>query len=778
MNARMNQMTLANRMLAVLLIGLIFSVLMTGCEGEKVSVLPTDESFPNMDATPVVYDVAEDTVELDPIPGPNGGELACKTVKVNASQVRDLSKLIDLGVANLYPGAIIQGGRLADGEFISVDIETAGNTLIVDGLSGGQDVTAEVPSLSEVDVKEGINDLLNGISGTVEGTAAEFSYVIEQAFSQEEFQFHAGLGIGFPLADVTANLYTGNSTQSSRVMLQFNQKFYSISIPNPEDEYALFRRDQRTRLRDSDQISAGNPPLYVKTVHYGRQVFFLAESNYSTKDLAASLEAAYRGGPTTTVDVEARLTAKEVIDNSKVTYVVRGGGAGIALQDAPSFEAVQEVIQAGAEWGLDNPGVPIAYDMRYLNNEPAYLEFSSIFERKECELLPAESPGPFGFENEQIESFGDINTPVKVYTGDFNGDGMEDILLNHLGSINTLKIGLGSPSGQIDFQPAVSHPESQPWSEYQTQVGDFDGDGKDDVAWTVLDNVGNRSLMALSQGGGSWDFLAMNRRDGNGWGAYTALVADTDNNGKDELIFNRLANGQKNSVWSAELGNDLDSYLWTLLYDQQGDWGSYKVSVGKVDGGGDDLIWQSLETDIKRVYYASRAPGSNSLTRSAPFNRRNSGWNLYSPRIINGNTDAKSDLLYYYVKPDSQVRIYLEIANASGGFRVSQPQDITKETGFNWEDFRLLTGDVNGDGIEDLIWTDQSNGLSNNRVLTGLGTSSGEFDFETADMSHPQAEAWGQYTAILLDVNGDRSKDLVYIKPGNTASVYVCLAKE
>ncbi|MEM9987591.1 MAG: VCBS repeat-containing protein, partial [Bacteroidota bacterium] len=181
---------------------------------------------------------------------------------------------------------------------------------------------------------------------------------------------------------------------------------------------------------------------------------------------------------------------------------------------------------------------------------------------------------------------------------------------------------------------------------------------------------------------------------------------------------------------------------------------------------------------VKRVYYASRALGSNRLTRSTPFNRQNSGWNLYRPRIINGNTDAKSDLLYYYVAPDSQVRIYLDMANASGGFRVSQPQDIVKETGFDWEDFRLLTGDVNGDGIEDLIWTDQSNGLSNNRVLTGLGTSSGEFDFETADMSHPQAETWGQYTPLLLDVNGDRSKDLVYLKPGSSASVYVCLAKE
>jgi len=780
MKAHSNQSSAFGHMLpekwGLILLGLTLLLVTAACV-DRVKMTPVTEAFVQETAEAATFTPKGDTVELTPIPGPDGGELRCKTVTVDAREVRDLSRLIDLGIGNLYPGAIIQGGELAEGKFVNVDIETEKNTLIVDGLSGGQDVTREVSSLSEVDVKEGINDLLNDISGTVEGTSAEFSYVVEQAFSQEEFQFHAGLGIGFPLADITASLYNANSTRSSRVMLQFNQKFYSISIESPEDEYALFRKDERTRIQNTDQISSGNPPLYVKTVHYGRQIFFLAESDYSTRDLEASLDAAYRGsGPEFTL--ESGFTAGEILDNSKITYVVRGGGAGIALQNAPSFEAVQEVIQKGANWGLSNPGAPIAYELRYLTNEPAYMEFSSIFERKECELLPAPSPGPFSFQAEQIASFADLPTPTKMYTGDFNGDGLEDILLNHLGSTNTLKIGLGSASGQIDFQPAVSHPASNAWSQYQTHVGDFDGDGRDDVAWTFVDNTENRSLMALSQGGASWDFLAANLRTGAGWEDYDAVVADTDNNGKDELIFNRLAAGENNSVWSTELDASLNQYDWVLLYDQQGNWGNHEVSVGNVDGGGEDLIWQSLGTDNKLVYYADRGPGSNSLTRNPFFSRQNVGWNRYSSRIINGNTDARSDLLYYN-PTNNKVRIYLDLADGSAnGFMVSNFQDIERESDFDWEEFELLAGDVNGDGIEDLIWTDESDGLSNNLIITGLGTSDGKFDFETADMQHPEAETWGQYTPLLLDVNGDRSKDLVYVKPGTNASIYVALAKD
>ncbi|MCB0597575.1 MAG: FG-GAP repeat protein [Lewinellaceae bacterium] len=39
-------------------------------------------------------------------------------------------------------------------------------------------------------------------------------------------------------------------------------------------------------------------------------------------------------------------------------------------------------------------------------------------------------------------------------------------------------------------------------------------------------------------------------------------------------------------------------------------------------------------------------------------------------------------------------------------------------------------------------------------------------------------ENWGLYQVLVLDVNGDRFKDLVWVNPGSNTSIYVALSKE
>ncbi|MEL7341544.1 MAG: VCBS repeat-containing protein, partial [Bacteroidota bacterium] len=208
-------------------------------------------------------------------------------------------------------------------------------------------------------------------------------------------------------------------------------------------------------------------------------------------------------------------------------------------------------------------------------------------------------------------------------------------------------------------------------------------------------------------------------------------------------------------------------------------WGNYEVSVGNVNGGGDDLIWVSLETGTKRVYFATRSPGSDDLTRSAPFTKDGFWWASFNSRVLNGNSDTKTDLLQYFTNPSTEdkVTIYVDVATSSEEYIFGDAQDLVQED-VNWNDFELLIGDVNGDGIDDLVWVDESDGSSNNRIITGLGNTDGKFDFEIAEMQHPAEETWSQYVPILLDLDGDRNQDLVWIKPGGSASIYVGLGRE
>ena len=67
---------------------------------------------------------------------------------------------------------------------------------------------------------------------------------------------------------------------------------------------------------------------------------------------------------------------------------------------------------------------------------------------------------------------------------DVNGDGVMDLLQNHLGVYNRSFIGLGTTSGTFDFsRVSQDHPAVDDWSQFKLLVGDFNGDGQDDIVY-------------------------------------------------------------------------------------------------------------------------------------------------------------------------------------------------------------------------------------------------------------------------------------------------------
>lgn len=78
-----------------------------------------------------------------------------------------------------------------------------------------------------------------------------------------------------------------------------------------------------------------------------------------------------------------------------------------------------------------------------------------------------------------------------VGTGDFNGDGRDDLLLRT--ADGTVTDWLGQPNGTFRTNAAATYPVELAWSVAGT--GDFNGDGRDDVLWrhangTVTDWLG------------------------------------------------------------------------------------------------------------------------------------------------------------------------------------------------------------------------------------------------------------------------------------------------
>src|SRR5262249_41294923 len=100
------------------------------------------------------------------------------------------------------------------------------------------------------------------------------------------------------------------------------------------------------------------------------------------------------------------------------------------------------------------------------------------------------APASFG----AVQSFAVGSGPRFVAVGDFNGDGKKDLAVANFGD-NSASVLLGNGDGS--FGPAVNSPVGM--GPRCVAVGDFNGDGKADL---VTANYGTDNVSVLLGGGG------------------------------------------------------------------------------------------------------------------------------------------------------------------------------------------------------------------------------------------------------------------------------------
>jgi hypothetical protein len=138
--------------------------------------------------------------------------------------------------------------------------------------------------------------------------------------------------------------------------------------------------------------------------------------------------------------------------------------------------------------------------------------------------------------------------PTMVVTADFNGDGLADLAIVSQGNNESLTILLGNGDGT--FTPANSVPVIDP---YWVTVADFNGDGIPDLAVTNYEYTGTVEIF-LGQGDGSFTPMAVNPPAATE--AQFLIVGDFNGDGKPDLA---LA-GTYDSTVNVLLGNGDGSF--------------------------------------------------------------------------------------------------------------------------------------------------------------------------------------------------------------------------
>ena len=140
---------------------------------------------------------------------------------------------------------------------------------------------------------------------------------------------------------------------------------------------------------------------------------------------------------------------------------------------------------------------------------------------------------------------GDFNSSIAV-VGDFNGDGKQDLAVTYYTSAGFISIVLGDGAGHF------SAPTNFSAGAYPglAAVGDFNGDGKQDLA---VPNFGNSGGVSILLGDGAGNFSAPIILSA---GPGSVAVGDFNGDGKQDLA---VANRNSNSV-SILLGDGAGSF--------------------------------------------------------------------------------------------------------------------------------------------------------------------------------------------------------------------------
>jgi thiol-activated cytolysin len=245
--------------------------------------------------------------------------------------------------------------------------------------TGGGSTQRTVTAPTQGNIQDAINSLLE--QSLQPATPANFAYTIKDFYSVD----HAMLSVGMSAQWMSGNAHASLSLDSDDVthnyLVQVTQQYYSIAVqpPNQSDDFFA------TTVTPDDlrnYVGPGNPPLYVSSITYGRQLFIFARSHTHSGKLRAALDGSFSSG-TAGGKFDAKGESAQLINESEITVFALGGAsAGVPIPlVGDKATSISAYVDAGKNFNpATSPGSPLSYVCTYLHDSTtASISFSTDY---------------------------------------------------------------------------------------------------------------------------------------------------------------------------------------------------------------------------------------------------------------------------------------------------------------------------------------------------------------------------------------------------------------